>query len=130
MEIYDAIMKAADHIAAKPHLFSYGSTDVPANECGAPGCALGWICFVMDVKREGETGLDGMALNTLGINYWGFNGFDDRMNEINVKWSGSAKQCAITLRAYAAKYHAPKPIGFTGLPDIVREIFTRQSAEA
>ena len=42
MNIRQALLKAADSIEQHPKLFSFHSCELP-NECGTPGCALGWL---------------------------------------------------------------------------------------
>jgi alpha-beta hydrolase superfamily lysophospholipase len=115
-DIYTAIMKAADHIERNPRLFDFDRIDIP--KCGSPGCAIGWIGHFFGATHET---LEGFAMKTLLPG--GSGKFYVYMNELarTTNWIKSPKQCASTLRLYAAKYHAPKPVG---LPDSVRSIFT------
>ena len=41
MNIRTAMYKAADSIEQNPHLFDFGSVELP--DCDTPGCALGWV---------------------------------------------------------------------------------------
>lgn len=146
MQIYDAIMAAADQIEKRPKTFNFGISEVPRS-CGSPGCALGWIGHFLGVWqaiahgdvltevaiRMGLHGVRGDWLLRSGqrIFYarmgW-LNGHDCATQISWGAWTGDAALCAKTLRAYAEMYHPlPKP-EHTGLPDIVREIFTRRPA--
>jgi hypothetical protein len=49
--------------------------------------------------------------------------FYDRMTALAWGWIFDAARCAIGLRLYAAKYHAP---ALVGIPQSVREIFAEQ----
>jgi hypothetical protein len=124
VEIYDAIMKAATTIDAQPENFNFHTTDIPRGPgCGTPGCALGWIGHYLGMSRnEVFATVAKLLFNT---NIHSDDAFYTRMDALHggESWRFSAPACAAALRLYAAKYHAPKR---TGLPDIVREIFTRQ----
>jgi hypothetical protein len=121
MNIYQAIMKAADRIEQYPQEFNFGSIGVP-NECGTPGCALGWIGFYADVT-PGIVGFSTAAREILRLPATRYDGaiegapeftFYKRMDELTggtTAWRNSAPRCARGLRLYAAKYHADdKPI--------------------
>ena len=125
MNIRNAILKAADHIEANPSLFTFSEIFIP-NDCGTPGCALGWIGFfanaaknmnnwwanaykdsprctlsaVTDDDHPSEMGID------QGVFY---NRMDDlskiRHNGRFVSWHHNAKECATSLRIYADEYH-------------------------
>lgn len=139
MEIYNAIMAASDQIEQRPESFDFHSMSVP-NNCGTPGCALGWIGVFLQVRKHPYRSEDYSNLNEIG-HRMGIAGDDPdaefycRMDELMGlprlglrerwgygPWSDNSRACASTLRRYAAKYHAPA-VGFTGLPDIVRDIF-------
>lgn len=113
MEIYNAIMKAADHIERNPHSYNFFNSVVP--ECGTQGCMLGWIGHFMgmtgaNVFREVGPrlgfGRDFLAGAAIGVQH----GED-------LKDSTDAVRM---LRRFAQRYHPLR----TGLPDSVREIFT------
>jgi hypothetical protein len=113
MNIYDAIMAAADHIEAHPKLFDYQETTVPG--CGSKGCAVGWIAYFQRVKQAFD--LDELCQSAIGVRYW--NDFVPRMDSLEKRedyWRVNAASCARTLRAYAGKYHAPAKPHLTGLP--------------
>jgi hypothetical protein len=127
--IYTAIMKAADHIERHPRDFDFSVGDIPS-ECGTPGCALGWIGHF-----AGKSGTFMDVCECLGlVEPIADKQFYRRMDAVvyalpyHDDWYRSAKRCAHVLRLYAAKYHAPAKPVFTGLPDIVREIFTKPTA--
>ena len=107
MNIYDAIMKAADHIENNPKSFYYYSNDIPpALDCGTPGCAVGWVGHFL-----GHRGVILQTHKVMGLDFGGplegIYNFADRMDEVSDdrRWRDSAEQCAATLRRYAEKYH-------------------------
>jgi hypothetical protein len=114
--IYTAIMKAADKIESEPFRFNFGSTDFP--DCGAPGCALGWIGhFLGYTETKYDSYPNGVLTVTkdLGVpaeSHYDFNNlFYSRMEQLVRGWRAEANKCAQALRLYAAKYHAPaKPV--------------------
>src|SRR5438477_13140114 len=104
MNVYDVILQAAHVIEKEPYLFSYRQSRV--RSCGSPACAIGWIGFCAgETELEKSEGLDDRTERLLGVDYWCT--FEHRMSELDSKWNWSAANCATTLRAYAAKYHAP-----------------------
>lgn len=128
MNTYQAIMRAADQIEQNPTTFRFFSTDIP-NVCGTPGCALGWIGFFADLPRMNRVSHDLLGLTDSDTPENGDRTFYSRMNELDeyqYRWHTNASHCSKTLRLYAARYHAPEKPHFTGLPDIVREIFTER----
>lgn len=108
MDIYNAIMKAADHIERHPELFDFETMLVPA--CGTPGCALGWTAHFMQFDHE-DANVGDFAAKMLP---WSEGAFYEKMNRVfgamRFDWIGDAALCARTMRAYAAKYHAPAPV--------------------
>lgn len=102
--------------------FNYQCTLVP--ECGSPGCAVGWVAHFRGVMPSVRV-IDEMCMDALGIQYWGT--FVPRMDSLERPeeyWRSNADECAAVLRRYAARHHATDKAAVTGLPDIVREIFT------
>jgi hypothetical protein len=51
MNIYNAIMKAADQVETHPESFDFWVNDIP-ERCGSPGCALGWIGFYLGLEAD------------------------------------------------------------------------------
>jgi hypothetical protein len=109
VNIYDAIMKAADHINRNPSDFDF--MRYRPSKCGTPGCALGWISFFaktpVDDHHRGALPLMGLDLSAMGA--WNFY---DRMHALDEDWKDTAANCARTLRLYAEKHHGhekPKP---------------------
>lgn len=107
MDIYNAMMKAADYIEANPQVLNMHNVQIPEAE-GRDGCALGWTGYFLGltggVYKEIHP-LLGIDIYTGGEFFW-------RMGELNGgansgKWFESATEVARTMRLYAAKYHAP-----------------------
>lgn len=128
MNIYNAIMKAADHIERNPQEFSFVSVVIPKEPCGSPGCALGWIGHFAGAARPHTRSISCVAANEtydeetrrllrlesplLGITQAEFY---ERMKDASGShdWRYSAPHCAVALRLYAEKYHGeekPKPV--------------------
>lgn len=125
MNIYTAIMKAADHIERHPSQFKFAQLGIPPrSDCGTPGCALGWIGFFAGkrggllgpvCRNEATSPARQLALTPDGPLLpmeLTQKEFYERMNEaVGGGWSGDAAICSAGLRLYAAKYHAPtKPV--------------------
>ncbi len=122
MNIYDATMRAADQIEARPDLWDFMTITIP--KCGAPACALGWIghfAGVLPGKDIRE------VINLMGLpNHMEFY---SRMGDLSVGLDGSVywrnyedaedlQRIAKLLRLYADKYLKQDHI-----PESVREIF-------
>ena len=115
--VYEAIMKAADHIERNPEDFNFMSVAIPS--CGTPGCALGWIGSFGGLSK-GSCGFSDAATDLLKLEpeLLGGSGscetsefaFYNRMDALcgNMLWRKAAHVCADALRKYAEKYHAPK----------------------
>lgn len=131
MNIYDAIMRAADHIEARPQLFNFRRIAVPG-DCNTPGCALGWINFFsrtdagwlvrLEFDLYDENGRPGISAAVLGLDA---GDFYERMHQFGIGWSADATACARALRLYADKYHSPKAI-----PESVWRIFETDGVAA
>lgn len=124
MNIYTAIMKAADLLERHPSLWDYHNVNVP--ECDTPGCALGWIGFFMGRKAGSTiTGIGGVGQGDFYSRMGGIQYTDpDWMSKPD--WIHSAAVAARCLRAYAETYHAhdkPQP---KGIPSSVMNIFTEK----
>lgn len=105
MNVYEAIMKAADHIEKNPGDFDFGNFRVPG--CGTPGCALGWIGVYAGIGA-------GASVHHVVEKQLLRNGdfYENMRGLIGGGWHDDAKQCARGLRLYAERYHAhekPKP---------------------
>lgn len=112
-DIYDAIMKAADHIERNPKEFDFWNNFVPGS-CGTPGCALGWIGYFLGIRQRSDSQYD--VTRAIGT---GPTEFYSRMTELvgSNLWKGIDKQylgvprsevaaaCGRGLRLYAEKYH-------------------------
>lgn len=116
MNIYDAMMKAADHIERNPRLFNFDMCSIPG-DCGTPGCALGWIGYFAGIKNDDEKEIGAVAGHVSGgcrieesLLRISQRQFYERMDEFNSWWNMSARKCAHAMRLYAAKYHVPKPV--------------------
>jgi hypothetical protein len=134
--VYDSILKAADHIDRFPDEFLFCSTARPKGPgCGTPGCALGWIGTFSGYKHN-RISFGAVAREVLQVPCEPLSDGDDefyrRMEVLcgDDSWQRHAKECARVLRLYAVEYHSPAKHQFTGLPDIVREIFREQTEAA
>jgi hypothetical protein len=126
--IYDAIMKAADHIERNPELFQFHRIYVP--ECGTPACALGWIGFFVGSKDATRIATDGLtnvgyvAETALKIHDAGV--FYAFMQEnAGLRWQRNAAECAAGMRLFAKRYRDASPdwktiAGSPLIPDHVR----------
>lgn len=125
MNIRQAILKAADHIEKNPYLFRYSEISVP-DDCGTPGCALGWIgCFMGGNYYEDDRGqkicfpsVSAVARKDLGLLA---PAFYERMINLAPGWTCSAEECARGLRLYADKYHPAESHAL--IPASVRAVF-------
>jgi hypothetical protein len=120
MEIYQAILKAADRIERRPDDYNFGRGTHPDDSPGGT-CALAWIGYYLGVGKSKYQNYPELYSNDVCMELMGsydIGEFFDRCTLI-----GKGITCERTapriLRAYAEKYHAPR----IGLPDIVREIF-------
>lgn len=112
MNVYKAIMKAADHIERNPHDFKFTQAQAP-DRCGSPGCALGWIGFFYGLDRIdfGNTfrgNVRRVSSQLLGLDWPDHIGhpFYKRMDTIESSWKEDATACARALRIYADKHHS------------------------
>lgn len=124
MNIYTAIMKAADWIEQHPALWDFYMVGVP--ECDTPGCALGWIGFFLGLKA-GDNVHYSTLQQLMGISAQAFYA---RMTDLSEEdpdwlekpiWHGCPILAAQCLRAYAEKYHGhdkPEPGSWDALKDI------------
>ena len=111
MDIYSAIMKAADHIEQHPELFNFDNVRIP--ECGTPGCALGWIGHFLGIRigevinrvashpnlRAAPIPVDELVF------YQRMDGIERKASGVN--WMINPVACARYMRVYADKYHKP-----------------------
>jgi len=121
MNIYDAIMKAADTIEQHPDWYDFDKNTKP--DCGTPGCMLGWIGHYSGVElTASEAEFPGLYTNRT-ICAVGFD-YSDIITESNKHFGPDLRQtqCAAdaakAMRFYAEKHFKPK-----GIPDSVRAIF-------
>jgi hypothetical protein len=123
MDIYSAIMKAADQIDLNPHLFEFHRLKVPA-DCGTPGCAIGLVAINAGMCRAEY--ISDACETVLGVSD---GEFYERMRQLYSPremlnpWTRDAGSAAILLRRYAAKYHNDSKPKRTGIPASVRGIF-------
>jgi hypothetical protein len=123
MQIYDAIMKAAHYIELNPQQWKFRNIQIPMNECGTSGCALGWIGYFLGMERGSVVAYVARALTGHKTDCGGI--FYQQLAEFGCDvFVDKPATVAAALRRYAAKYHASEKPHFTGLPDIVRDIFT------
>ena len=110
MNTRQAILAAADHIEAEPHLYEFARTIVPENTCGTPACALGWIAHFAGLPQQsmeevshllfnmGQTEFYTRVSTVLGTDYWC--GYTDDGHD------GDPELTAKGLRLYADKYYS------------------------
>lgn len=134
--VYDSILKAADHIERFPDEFWFSSTDRPTGPgCGTPGCALGWI-GTFSAYEHTRLSFGAVARDVLQVPCDPMSDGDEefyrRMEVLcgDDSWQRYANECARVLRLYATEYHAPVKPQFTGLPDLVRDIFREPTEHA
>lgn len=124
MNVYEAMMKAADHIEKNPRLFDFDVCAIP-NECGTPGCALGWIGVFAGVAPGKSIHAvadydDGSSILKVSQRK-----FYDQMDAlVGVDWIDSASLCAVGLRRYAEKYHGDLKRNFAR--ELERKLLTHQ----
>jgi len=131
---YEAILQAADHIGSHPADFNFMAQHIPTG-CGSPGCALGWIGYFAKIKPVAYYSFADVAHDVLRLGleskealwrYGAAHEFYDRIGDIckefgllKSDWMFNATACAMALREYAEKYHAPK----SAIPTPILAIF-------
>lgn len=140
MDVYHAIMAAADQIEQNPRIFNFFEGNIPGEgryPDDAQSCALGWIGKFLSRPMDVPPGCWTFSKVPRELGYAcadevGVDLFYRRMDELTgvrkakfnviygADWRYDAQLCADTLRLYAAKHHAPKP----SIPESIREIFT------
>ena len=142
MNTRNAILKAADYIEANPSLFLWSETYIP-NDCGTPGCALGWIGFFANAANNmsnywAASYKDSPRCTISAVTAGGYPSemgidqevFYDRMDDLSkimhegafVGWHHSAKECATLLRLYADKYHPDEMSAEEISPEVSNEL--------
>ena len=100
-------MKTAALIERRPDLFNFGTLIVPENECGTPGCLIGWINYFTGTGILCTTlkGFEGRRL-IWGCDLLQVNDMDfyNRLTEFEDWWRLDAKKAARALRLYARLY--------------------------
>ena len=118
MTPYEATHAAADHIEQNPELFNFHRIRVP--DCGAPGCALGWIGAFAGIAPGESIARTEEFLQTSDKSFY------RRMNGLVSEklWQRNPRICAKGLRLYAEKYLASdKSPEQDFIPASVRRIF-------
>lgn len=107
MNIYQAMMLAADQIERSPDLYDFQKVTVP--ECGTPGCMIGWTGAFLGLKAGTLleymcTPQDGVCAK-IGLSDQQI--FYDRLRSLGeTDFHKDAKAAAKALRHYAAHYHS------------------------
>lgn len=140
MNVYQAIMQAADRIESRPDRFDFDSCGIPSvGNCGTIGCALGWIgaCAGLPLtgdisavaghryppEKDGSVERSLLQVEQIAF-YW-------RMDDIEYGWAKSAHKCAKALRLYAQKYHAPESRpGSAFAADLITRVMGEKIPEA
>jgi len=104
MNIYDAIMKAAEHVERTPADYNFNRLYVP-DKCGTTGCMLGWIGFFLGMF--GQTNV--AVKKAIGLPHPGAYTFLTEMSGGNA-YMESNVEAAKTMRLYAEKHHAPPKV--------------------
>src|ERR1700744_3923576 len=115
MNIYTAIMKAADQVERHPEEFKFSTTEKPG--CGPPGCAIGWIGFMLGIEDKPGFCYITPVCKELGVSDYRFYCRLDKLTGFTIgpppmsekvlarRWTRNASECARGLRLYAEKYH-------------------------
>lgn len=121
MNIYQAIMKAADHIEANPSLYDFSCS---RPECGSPGCMLGWIGVYLGMPDDT---INVEVSTALGLEQWtGI--FYHRVDELsggNCQYVLDARVAAKGMRLYAEKYHGHEKPQQRPTSDLVADLKAR-----
>jgi hypothetical protein len=97
-QIRSAILRAADRIELNPKLWNHDNTRIP--DCGAPGCALGWIGHEVGIECGKSIAAVHAALGLEGS--WQFY---NQMSEMGfIQWRRNPTHGVAALRAYADRY--------------------------
>lgn len=125
MKVYNAIMKAADHIERHPELFNFIEVRVP--DCKTPACAAGWISHFMGHEPVGQgitSGVTDVAFDTpYGV-------FTSRMDILKKHvWRFDPKICADTMRLYAETYHSQDKLYQRTDKELVADLMTKVMGE-
>jgi hypothetical protein len=106
MNVYEAILRTAALIEARPSAYRFTAITVPFSRANGCACALGWIQFHRGIVR-GRLAFN--AITALGLGWHvNSNRFYDRMSALDSLWVLRPGACVRALRLYAEKYHAPK----------------------
>ena len=106
MNVYEALLKAADHIERNPDLFDFYTERVP--ECGTPGCALGWAAYFMRLPFHN---VGDFAQQMMPVKYGDCaeGAFYERMNaalaDPKCEWTEDSALCAQGMRLVAEKHY-------------------------
>lgn len=122
LNVYDAIMAAADHIEKNPAQFVFTKSDTPRS-CGSPGCALGWIGYFGNLGRDSNEVARRLGLGEMHFYNWmGISTLHEGF------WTRDASVCATGLRRFAEKHFAylTKPVWVVMLD---REAVARKAAQ-
>lgn len=115
MNVYNIIMAAADQIEKDPGSFKYSNPTVP--QCGSPGCAVGWIGSLAEVKPG--TCVTDVCRDVMGIPgpqqrshprfHAPYNTFERRMDAIDCGWK-QFDRVGPAMRRYAEIHHAHEKV--------------------
>jgi len=121
MNIYEAIMKAADVIEQHWERYDYGVVRTPA--CGSPACMWGHIGAALGMPAD--TPINLVADKAAGVSCTHlYNFFDEHFEHEGWRHPNNRLAISSALRLYAAKYHAPVKPRRTD-SDLVSELMAR-----
>lgn len=125
MNIREAILRAADRIQAEPRHYDFDNNKVPdLDNCGTPGCMIGWIGVFAGFKNGEPVSVVSEALGTSDLEFY------HRIRQLSRDGFCAllaAEDVPAALRAYADKYHPAESRAL--IPASVRAIFTMTPAE-
>lgn len=107
-KLRQAIMKAASYIERHPAEFNFGAYHVP--DCGAPGCAIGWIEHFAGTKRGDTLICEGQFFSGKDWEPKQLKFYADMDSLSRGYWRYDNVDCARTLRLYANKFHPAKQL--------------------
>lgn len=143
MNLYYAIIAAAEQIEKHPGSFKFTTTSVPEDDCGSPGCALGWVAhfagyedlhadYIDGYSQVGRFARDFMKVpverNQRNAEM-SFYGRMDRLESADAPqpWIDDPVVAAQTLRKYAQMYHGHEKLRPTS--ELVADLMAKVTGE-
>lgn len=130
VNLYTAIMKAADHIERNPKQYAFHATLIPP--CGTPGCMLGWIGHFAGVgdRRDVLEAVNRELLGLHGDDHTDCEFYDRIEASQHFTKLTDAPSIAKCLREYAETYHGhQKPTERNFARELEQKLLTEQPEE-